>query len=211
MRRNRFRKVCVFLLIAAVLVVGCGKKEPLHQEEKKKIVNQEPDAESEAKNDEIPKDLLPAGKEKKDVPRQTADEKKSSSQAEKPQDSAETPKSEKPKKETANTDKKTIQVKISIECKAAEKEGYQGPSVLLEEKTLTLKKGASVYDALVASGVPFSGSGGYVAGISGVYEFDWGSESGWLYYVNGEKPNVGSNRYVCRDGDVIEWKYTTQL
>lgn len=111
----------------------------------------------------------------------------------------------------ASDKKDTIQVTISAECKNAAKKGYTGPTTLLGAKKLTLKKGSTVYDALAASGVAFSGGGGYISGIGGVYEFDWGEKSGWLYSVNGTFPGAGCNQYVCSDKDVIKWRYTTDM
>jgi hypothetical protein len=32
-----------------------------------------------------------------------------------------------------------------------------------------------------------------------------------MYKVNGEPPSVGAGEYKLRDGDVIEWHYTTNL
>lgn len=107
--------------------------------------------------------------------------------------------------------KEPIRVKISIECKDAETEGYKGSTTLLEQKEITLENGQTVYDALTVSGIVFSGSGGYVRGIGGVNEYEWGGESGWVYYVNGERPGMSSSKYVCEDGDIIEWKYIVKL
>ena len=39
-------------------------------------------------------------------------------------------------------------------------------------------------------------------------EFSKGQNSGWLYYVNGELPQVGINDYILKDGDKVEFKYT---
>lgn len=51
----------------------------------------------------------------------------------------------------------------------------------------------------------------YVKGINGLYEFDCGELSGWMYKVNGETPNVGCSGYKLKDGDVIEWVYTANI
>ncbi len=40
-------------------------------------------------------------------------------------------------------------------------------------------------------------------------EFDYGSRSGWKYKVNGSYPSVGAGGYVLKDGDQVEWIYTT--
>lgn len=82
---------------------------------------------------------------------------------------------------------------------------------------LSLEKNTSVYSALktLASqkGVSISTSGfgasTYVRGIGGLKEFDYGGNSGWLYMVNGAKPNYGAYSYKLNDGDNIKWYYTT--
>lgn len=48
----------------------------------------------------------------------------------------------------------------------------------------------------------------YVEGINHLYEFDCGSESGWMYKVNGWFPNYGSSSYEMENGDVMVWCYT---
>lgn len=48
----------------------------------------------------------------------------------------------------------------------------------------------------------------YVRGIAGIYEFDYGATSGWLFSVNGEKPNVSSANYILEDGDKVCWLYS---
>jgi len=51
----------------------------------------------------------------------------------------------------------------------------------------------------------------YIEGIDNIYEFDFGAKSGWMYRVNGEFPNKGAGSYKVKEGDVIEWLYTTDL
>ncbi|WP_053582916.1 DUF4430 domain-containing protein [Lysinibacillus contaminans] len=51
----------------------------------------------------------------------------------------------------------------------------------------------------------------YIEGINHLYEFSAGELSGWMYKVNGHFPNYGSNQYVLKDGDIIEWHYTVDL
>ena len=48
----------------------------------------------------------------------------------------------------------------------------------------------------------------YVEGIHHLYEFDCGSESGWMYKVNGWFPNYGCSSYTLSDGDSVVWCYT---
>lgn len=51
----------------------------------------------------------------------------------------------------------------------------------------------------------------YIEGIGNIYEFDCGTYSGWLYKVNGEFKNVSCSDVDLKDGDRIEWVYTTDL
>lgn len=54
-------------------------------------------------------------------------------------------------------------------------------------------------------------SGAYIRGIAGLYELDFGSESGWLYYVNGDAPDRAISEYILSDGDDIFMEYTCAL
>lgn len=48
----------------------------------------------------------------------------------------------------------------------------------------------------------------YIKGIGGLYEGDCTKRSGWVYTVNGDKPNVGMSGYVLEDGDDIVIYFT---
>jgi len=48
----------------------------------------------------------------------------------------------------------------------------------------------------------------YVEGISHLYEFDCGPESGWMYKVNGTFPNYGCSGYELQGGEEIVFCYT---
>lgn len=90
--------------------------------------------------------------------------------------------------------------------------------VILATTTVTFYERESVYDVLQrvcqengihmeASWTPIYNSA-YIEGIHNLYEFDCGSESGWMYRVNGWYPNYGCSRYQLAPGDVVEWRYT---
>lgn len=51
----------------------------------------------------------------------------------------------------------------------------------------------------------------YIRGIHQIYEKDCGSQSGWMYSVNGSFPNYGCSEYKVKDGDVIRFLYTCSL
>ena len=78
-------------------------------------------------------------------------------------------------------------------------------------------EGATVYHALIKAleeaGMSQVGAeSGYVRSISKggktLREFDNGENSGWLYKVNGNLPDVGLTSYAIKDGDSIAWYYT---
>lgn len=48
----------------------------------------------------------------------------------------------------------------------------------------------------------------YIAGINGLGEFDNGSNSGWMYTVNGDYPNRGVSAWYVHDKDEIVLHYT---
>jgi len=88
--------------------------------------------------------------------------------------------------------------------------------VILAESTFALSDGETVYDILTEAARKNNisidvTSVGYVRGIGYIYELDFGSLSGWMYYVNDESPNVSCNRYALSDGDRIEWLYSCDI
>jgi prenyltransferase beta subunit len=64
--------------------------------------------------------------------------------------------------------------------------------------------------SLGAGRVTASGSGSrlYVQGIDGLFEFDHGPLSGWVYSVNGQFPSGSAGTYVLSNGDKVAWLYT---
>jgi hypothetical protein len=117
---------------------------------------------------------------------------------------------------------------ISIRCDTilsnmdnldASKAGYVPSSgTILSTTTVSISDGDSVYDVLKracsAAGIQMEASytaaygSYYVEGINNLYEFDCGSESGWMYKVNGWFPNYGCSSYTVSDGDSIVFCYT---
>lgn len=127
---------------------------------------------------------------------------------------------------------KTITVTIQIRCDnlsndmsklTDESKASWVPSngVILGSTEYKCTKGTTVYDVLYAvcrnknihiesSYTPVYGSY-YIEGINHIYEFDAGSESGWMYKVNGAYPDYGCSSYKLKDGDSIVWGYTCNL
>ena len=96
-----------------------------------------------------------------------------------------------------------------------------GDGVILDWTEVSFHPGESVFDILKrethdrlihmeSSFTPMYNSA-YIEGIHNLYEFDCGSESGWMYCVNGWFPNYGVSRYQVQEGDEIEFHYTCDL
>jgi hypothetical protein len=90
--------------------------------------------------------------------------------------------------------------------------------VILDAYVLPLNEGDTVLEltkrATRAEKIPMEyrgrGALAYVEGIDNLYEFDHGPESGWLYYVNGERPKQGAGVYKPASGDRIEWVFVLE-
>ncbi len=87
----------------------------------------------------------------------------------------------------------------------------------ISPKSVTVKEGSTVYhafvEALKGTGITAVGAAdGYVTSITNngktLGEFSNGKDSGWLYKVNGELPDISLTEYGISDGDVIVWYYT---
>ena len=99
------------------------------------------------------------------------------------------------------------------------KEGYVPESgTILGTSAVAFTEGETVFDVLQrvcdSTGIQLEYSwtpmydSYYIEGINHLYEFDCGSESGWMYKVNGWFPNYGCSSYDLQDGDTIVWCYT---
>ena len=89
--------------------------------------------------------------------------------------------------------------------------------VALEGK-YALSYGESVYDVaarvLRYEGIEFDTKGGravYISGIGGLEEFDYGAESGWIYTVNGDAPDINCGEYKPECGDEIVFTYVDKF
>ncbi|WP_379132168.1 DUF4430 domain-containing protein [Paenibacillus sp. sgz500958] len=97
--------------------------------------------------------------------------------------------------------------------------GDSDSGVILAPSEVEVKKGDNVIDILKRVTrknkiqMEFQGAGplAYIVGIDNLYEYDKGAESGWMYKVNGEFPDIGAGAYPVNPGDQIEWLYTLDL
>ena len=120
---------------------------------------------------------------------------------------------------------------FSIDCKtildnmshlSKDKESVMpGDGIILKSQKVMFYEGESVFDVLLREtkknsiqmeyeATPIYNSN-YIEGIHNLYEFDCGELSGWMYQVNDWYPNYGCSRYVLKDGDVVNWRYTCDL
>ena len=98
-----------------------------------------------------------------------------------------------------------IQVNITVDGTAA---GSNISSALL-----SIPAGSTVYDALKATGASVNARstvyGMYVAGINGLAEKEYGAQSGWTYYVNGQFADRACDRWRLSEGDYVKWVYVS--
>ncbi len=101
---------------------------------------------------------------------------------------------------------------------AAKKSYVPSDGCILPATTVAFSEGTSVFDILRRvceerkiqleySWTPVYDSY-YIEGIHQLYEFDCGSESGWMYKVNEVFPNYGCSSYEPKAGDAIVFLYT---
>lgn len=134
----------------------------------------------------------------------------------------------KPTSTATTTEAKSEQIKctVAIDCSSildnmqdlkAGKEKYVPDSgVILSEYKVTLSEGSNVYLALdkacEENNIPIAAQksiyGVYISGINYLYEKDCGSQSGWLYSVNGTQPNISASSYTLQNGDKVVFTYT---
>lgn len=99
-----------------------------------------------------------------------------------------------------SSQKHTVSIQFSVDSSNADGSVSYGSA-------MTLPEGATVYDALAATGLSYTGYG-YIEEIGGLWEKDFGAKSGWKYYVNGSLPMLSCVDYVLKDGDSVQWVYT---
>jgi len=110
---------------------------------------------------------------------------------------------------TTTTQQTRAAVSFAIDGSAAVPYGYD---IFMPARAMTLNSGDTVFDLLGRSGVPVQSRGGgmtaYVVAIGGLAEKDCGGTSGWVYEVNGTRPNMSCGRYQPQNGDAIVWRYS---
>ncbi|MBK5211926.1 MAG: DUF4430 domain-containing protein [Coriobacteriia bacterium] len=118
----------------------------------------------------------------------------------------------------SDTQKSTIKVTLSIDCKTAVAKNIQVALDLTKSGSMlsteiSVPSDSTVYDVLMASSAVVDADssymGVYVKSIGGLAEKAGGySSAGWQYEVNGVYPSKGCSSYTVSDGDTIKWRYS---
>ncbi len=82
------------------------------------------------------------------------------------------------------------------------------------EYKVSLSQGSSAYDLMEAAKTQglnfqerqFAGLGVFIDEINGVKSSQKDGKY-WIYYINGQKAQVGISSYIIKPNDVISWKY----
>lgn len=118
------------------------------------------------------------------------------------------------------TIKCTTILKNTSKCDPAKLKYLPENGYILKKTKVTFKKGETVFDVIRRvckskniqieySWTPVYNSY-YIEGVSHLYEFDCGYESGWVYLVDGITPNYGCSEYRLKGGEDIVLAYTCE-
>ena len=131
-------------------------------------------------------------------------------------------------KKNEPTVKDEISCTLNVECKSILnnmdklKDGHSeyvpANGYIIKGYKYTAKSGFTAYDALKKAcednGIKLTAKssmyGTYVSGINNIDEFDCGSQSGWMYSINGNRPNVSASSQRVTDGDEITFEYVCE-
>lgn len=119
----------------------------------------------------------------------------------------------------------TIDCSVLIDGKALKENGNENKQIYVPEDgkvvskiDVKVKENSSVYDVLKAfckkkniqmEASYTAGLGTYyVEGINHLYQYDGGSGSGWVFFVNGSMLNYGASDAQVSQDDEIVWMYT---
>lgn len=128
-------------------------------------------------------------------------------------------------KKNEPTIKDEISCTLNVECKSILnnmdklKDGHSeyvpADGYIITGYKYTAKAGFTAYDVLKKAcednGIKLTSKssmyGTYVSGINNIDEFDCGSQSGWMFSINGNRPNVSASNQKINDGDEITFEY----
>ena len=203
---NKTKKyTLIFIVLCFIFIGGAGIYHTCfvpNQEAKEVVENKETESEV---------------SQQVDVSKETKTEQKTESQTTKKIDEdASNQKTSEPKQQPQET-LEEVEEESQIEEVASINVIITGVDGVMAQDYVEFEEGMSAYDALKILAdnyemtVKISGIGQavYVKGINGLMEFDYGGQSGWKYKVNGAYPSLGAGAYILKDGDQVEWIYST--
>lgn len=225
------KKIITWLLIVMMMisVTACTKEDESKNQAKQETATQKTlstetkkeksTEKKQAKSEKKGKETQKKKKSKKTGKNQEVTETKKSEKKSTTKNDTKTTEKKKEQSTTANTtsakDEHYCQIVISCKTVLNHKEqlqsNYQIPSGgRIYSGKIKIEEGDTAMTVLRKTGVEIDTSKGYVQGIDGLYEFDCGRNSGWMYKVNGNFPNVGASQYKLDDGDEVQWLYTCE-
>lgn len=224
MRRTTKRLLAAMLAAALFLLCACGAKPAQTPEPVQETSQTGPAQEDPATTQAAPIAPEPASEETQPEPAGTTEPETQTPEERPPMD-------EQPVSEEAPQAAGPTTCTVSISCASlldhmdeldAEKaELVPQDGWLLAPVTVEFTEGQSAFEVLLntvkanAIHMEYQATAlydtAYIEGIGGVYEFDCGALSGWMYRVNGWFPNYGASRYGVQAGDTIEWVYSCDM
>ena len=112
---------------------------------------------------------------------------------------------------TSSKGKVSVSLSANVTTTDGKKVSFSG------SKSYTVEEGETytAYDLLTMlcadKGWDLDGDSNYISGINGLYEFDAGKQSGWMYSVGGKYPNVPAGDYEVEIGKTVKWTYVTKM
>lgn len=117
----------------------------------------------------------------------------------------------------------TLKCTVTIDVNAAFQSGREdellktlpADGMLLNSFQVEFSRGDNAFDvtlkAAKAKGIAIDSKvdayGHFINAIGGVENMAYGEANFWLFEVNGEFSDVGSDQYILEDGDEIRWYY----
>lgn len=226
MRRTTKRLLAAMLAAALFLLCACSAEPAQTPEPAQETAQTEPAQEAPAKTPEAP-----APEQSETTPEQAQPEPAETKAPETQTPEERPPMDEQPVSIEAPEPAAPTTCTVSISCAAlldhmsdldAEKaELVPQDGWILAPVTVEFTEGQSAFEVLLntvkanAIHMEYQATAlydtAYIEGIGGIYEFDCGALSGWMYRVNGWFPNYGSSRYGVQTGDTIEWVYSCDM
>lgn len=160
---------------------------------------------------------------KKETTQENKQEEKQSNPKTQTSKSQETTKQEQTSESQQTTPQETSYVTLSIDCQTILNhidqvpEQYKGfiPSngIILNSKKVKINEGDSVFDITVKvtkmQKIQLTQNAGYIQSVHNLPEKMFDGSGGWMYNVNGTYASVGCKEYKLKNGDQIQWRYTS--